>query len=123
MIYTILISIVFIAELIITISIFRTLLKIDKYVISLNSDIAKNKSPINDISILVNKISAQGVILVEDFVGKTKEKSEDILLRQIFKFLLALIVLSFNFRIIKKIRKSKITKTLVKGFSFLENMV
>ena len=123
MIYTILISIVFIADLIITISIFRTLLKIDKYVISLNSDIAKNKSPINDISILVNKISAQGVILVEDFVGKTKEKSEDILLRQIFKFLLALIVLSFNFRIIKKIRKSKITKTLVKGFSFLENMV
>lgn len=123
MIYTILISIVFIAELIITTSIIRGLLKFDKYLISFDSDITRHKSNIKDISVLVKKISEQSIILAEDFVIKTKEKSEDILLKQLTKVLVALLVLSLNFKIIKEIRKSKITKTLVKGFSFLENMV
>lgn len=123
MIYTILISIVFIAELIITTSIIRGLLKFDKYLISFDSDITRHKSNIKDISVLVKKISEQSIILAEDFVIKTKEKSEDFLLKQLTKVLVALLVLSLNFKIIKEIRKSKITKTLVKGFSFLENMV
>lgn len=123
MIYTILISIVFIAELIITTSIIRGLLKFDKYLISFDSDITRHKSNIKDISVLVKKISEQSIILAEDFVIKTKEKSEDFLLKQLTKVLVALLVLSLNFKIIKEIRKSKITETLVKGFSFLENMV
>ena len=123
MIYTILISIVFIAELIITISIIQCLLKLDKYLISIDSDITRHKSNIKDISVLVKNISEQSIILAENFAIKTKEKGEEILLKQLTKVLVGLLVLSLNFKIIKKIRKSKITKTLVKGFSFLENMV
>ena len=123
MVYTILISIVFIAEIIITISVIQCLLKFDKLILELDANIDKNKTSIKDISILLKKMSTQWIILADDFVTRTKEKTEDMLLRQLSKFLVALLVLSLNFKTIKRIRKSKITKTLVKGFSFLESMV
>ena len=97
--------------------------RLDKYLISIDSDITRHKSNIKDISVLVKNISEQSIVLADDFVIKTREKSEGILLKQLTKVLVGLLVLSLNFKIIKKIRKSKITKTLVKGFSFLENMV
>lgn len=123
MVYTILISIVFIAELIIAITIIQSLIKLDKKVLNLNLTLVKLNPKIKDISSLITKISEQWVIITQDFVDKTKKESEDILLKQLSKFLVGLLVLSLNFKFVKKIRKSKLTKTLVKGWSFLENMV
>ena len=123
MIYTFLISIVFIAELIITITILQNLIKLDKAVISLDETLVEMKPSIKDIGDLCRKISEQWVIISQNFVDRTKQDAEDIMLKRLSKVLMSLLVLNLNFKFVKKIRKSKITRTLAKGWSFLESMV
>ena len=123
MVYTILISIVFIAELIITITIIQNLLRLDKAILEFNNTITEIQPGIKDVSELARKISEQWQILAEDFVEKTKRNSEDIMLKHLSKILMSILILNLNFKIVKKIRKSKVTKMFVKGWSFLENMV
>jgi len=123
MVYTILISIVFIAELIIAIAIIQALVKFDKKILSLDTTLTEITPGIKDVSSLIKKISEQWVILAQDFVNKAKRDSEDLLLKQFSKILVGLLVLSLNFKFVKRIRKSKITKTVVKGWSLIENMV
>ncbi len=123
MVYTILISIVFIAELIIAITIIQNLLRLDKIVIELDEKLVASKSGIKDISELARKISEQWQIIAQDFVNRTKKETEDLFLKKLSKLLIGLLVLNLNFKFVNKIRKSKITKTLAKGLSFLENMV
>lgn len=123
MVYTILISIVFIAELIIFFAIIQKLWQADKKILNLDNKLMNNKSAIKDISELVRKISEQWIVLANDFVDKVREESEKILLKQLSKTLIALLVLKLNFKFVNKIKKSKFTKTLAKGFSLLENMV
>ena len=123
MIYTILISIVFIAEVIIAITIVQNLLRLDKTVLLLDDTIVATRSGIKDISILSRKISQQFVILSKDFVEKIKKDREDELMKMLSKALMSVLVLNLNFKLLKKIRKSKITKVLVKGLSFLGSMV
>lgn len=123
MVYTILISIVFVAELIIAIAIIQALVKFDKKILSLDTTLTEITPGIKDVSSLIKKISEQWVILAQDFVNKAKRDSEDLLLKQFSKILVGLLVLSLNFKFVKRIRKSKITKTVVKGWSLIENMV
>ena len=123
MVYTILISIVFIAELIIAITIIQNLLKLDKVILELDETITTTSSGVKDVCILIRKISEQWEILAQDFVDRTKEEAENVMLKQFSKLLVSLLVLNLNFKFVQKIRKSKITKTLAKGWSFLENMV
>ena len=56
MVYTILISIVFIAEVIITATIIQNLIKLDRTVIEANSTITEIKPTIKDICALARKI-------------------------------------------------------------------
>ena len=123
MVYTILISIVFIAELIITITIIQNLLRLDKAILEFNNTITEIRPGIKDVSELSRKISEQWQILAEDFVEKTKRNSEDIMLKHLSKILMSILILNLNFKIVKKFRKSKVTKMFMKGWSFLENMV
>ena len=123
MVYTILISIVFVAELIIANAIIQALVKFDKKILSLDATITEITPGIKDVSSFIKKISEQWVILAQDFVNKAKRDSEDLLLKQFSKILVGLLVLSLNFKFVKRIRKSKITKTVVKGWSLIENMV
>jgi uncharacterized protein YoxC len=123
MVYTILISIVFIAEIIIAITLIQVLLRFDKAVLELDETITATKPGIKDICELSRKISEQWEILANDFVEKTKKDSEEFLLKQLSKGLMGLLVLNLNFKLVKKIRNSKITKTIAQGLSILENMV
>ena len=123
MVYTFLISVVFIAELIIAITIIQNLLRLDNVVLELDNKLSSKKLDIKEISELMRKISEQWKILAQDFVDKTKRDAEEILLRNLSKMLVGLLVLNLNFKFVNKIRKSKVTKTLAKGLSFLENMV
>ena len=123
MVYTFLISIVFIAEIIIAISILKLLFDIDKKVINLSNTLENRQNCIKDICVLSKKISEQIKIISEDFVDKVKTRSEDMALKSLSKVLISLLVLNLNFKVVKKVRKSKITKTLVKGFNLLENMI
>lgn len=123
MVYTFLISIVFIAEIIIAIAIINFLVRIDKEVLAIDNNLTKTKPSISEISRLVRKISEQIQVLAQDYVEKIKNNSEDLLLRRLSKILMGLLVLNLNFKIVKRIKKSKFTKTLVKGFNLLENMI
>jgi hypothetical protein len=123
MVYTILISVVFIAELIIAVTVFQNLLRLDRAVIEMDNNLTAKKSDIKDIAELMRKISEQWEVLAQDFVDKTKRDAEEVLLRNLSKMLVGLLVLNLNFKFVNKLRKSKVTKTLAKGLSFLENMV
>lgn len=123
MVYTILISIVFIAELIIAVTVVQNLFRLDKAVLDLDDTITATRSGIKDVSELMRKISEQWIILSQDFVDKTKRDGEEMLLRYLSKLLLGFLVLNLNFKVVKRIRNSKVTKTLAKGWSFLESMV
>lgn len=123
MIYTFLISVVFIAELIIAITILQNLHKLDKKVLELDDTITSIKPSVKDISELARKISEQWQIIAQDFVNKTKQEAENMFLKQLSKALMGLLVLKLNFKFIKKIRDSKLTKALAKGWSLVESMV
>lgn len=123
MIYTFLISVVFIAELIIAITILQNLHKLDKKVLELDDTITSIKPSVKDISELARKISEQWQIIAQDFVNKTKQEAENMFLKQLSKALMGLLVLRLNFKFIKKIRDSKLTKALAKGWSLVESMV
>ena len=123
MVYTILISIVFIAELIIAIALLKILFNLDKKVLEINLKLVNSKDSINEICVLAKKISVQLKILSQDFVDKVKNKSENILLKEFSKILISITLLNLNFKIVKKMKKSKLVKTLVKGFNLIENMV
>ncbi|MBO5738357.1 hypothetical protein J6R97_03360 [bacterium] len=123
MVYTILISIVFIAELIIAITVIQNILKLDKAIINLNEKITALKPSILDISMLTRKISEQLEIISQDIFDKAKENAENIFLKQFSKALLGMLVVRFNFKLVKNIRKSKIAKIVTKSLSILENMV
>lgn len=123
MIFTFLISIVFIAELIIAIALLKILFNLDKKVLEINLKLVNSKDSINEICVLTKKISVQLKILSQDFVDKVKNKSENILLKEFSKILISITLLNLNFKIVKKMKKSKLVKTLVKGFNLIENMV
>lgn len=123
MVYTILISVVFIAELIIFFAIMQKLFQADKWILNINKKIIEAKSVIKDISVLVRKISEQWIVLANDFVETIKRESEELFLQQLSKLLIAIFVINLNFKFAKELKKSKMAKNLIKGFSLLENMV
>ena len=96
MVYTILISIVFIAELIIAVTVIQNLLRLDKKVIELNDIVCESRGSVSDISVLMRKISEQWVVLSRDFVDKTKADSEALFLKQLSKIFLSVFVLKLN---------------------------
>ena len=89
----------------------------------MDNNLTAKKSDIKGIAELMRKISEQWEVLAQDFVDKTKRDAEEILLRNLSKMLVGLLVLNLNFKFVNKLRKSKVTKTLAKGLSFLGNMV
>lgn len=123
MVYTILISVVFVAELIITFAIIQNLIKLDKLILSFDETLNSTKSGLKDISVLMRKISEQWIVLATDFIENIKEGSEELFLQKFSKALVTLLVINLNFKFIKSLKKSKLTKTLAKGFLLLENMV
>lgn len=123
MLYTFLISIVFIAEIIITIALLKILVSIDRKVCYINETIVAAKSSIVDISELMHKISEQIKLFAEDFVDKYKTYSEDLILRTLSKILISIVLIKTNLKTINKFRKSKLGKSVAKTLSILESMV
>ena len=123
MVYAFLISIVFIAEIIIAVTIFQSLNNIDKKIANFDESINSSKDGIKDIAILCRRISGQFVIFAEDFVYSYRKKQEDLLTKQLSKIFIAILLLKINSKAINNIKKSKAGKLLSKGLSLLENMV
>ena len=123
MVYTILISIVFIAELVILVALITNLLKLDKLILSFDKTFTDAKLGIGDIAQLSRKISEQWVELAENWVENYKLKQEDMTLKFLNKALITLVLWKINSKAIKNFRRSKLGKTLVRGFRLVQNMV
>ena len=89
MIFTILISIVFVAELIIAFTVFSALRRWSKKVNELNLTLSYLKPSIKDICELTRKISEQLVEFSERFVEKINSKGEELVIRQISRMVLS----------------------------------
>ena len=123
MLFTFLISIVFIAEVIIAISAIISLVKLDKMVLELVETVKLAQPKIKDISGLVVAITEQWTEIAEDYVSKFKNKGEDVALRFLTKLFGAMLLWKINSKLIRKITKSRTFKIIGKGLSLLENMV
>ena len=123
MLYTFLISIAFIGELILLFTAVRGLLKLDKMILKLNETITESKPEIKDISTLAKKISGQWVVLADDWADDIHKKSEDTVINNLNKILLAVLLWKINSKRIKKFRRSKLGKAIKRGFAFVQNMV
>ena len=123
MLYTFLITIVFIAELIILAALIIWFVSFDREILYLDRYFTRIKPDIKDISELGHKISEQCVELSEDFVEKIKIKEEDVMARQLGKILIGLLLWKINSKAIKQFRRSKMGKTLRRGFALVQSMV
>jgi len=123
MLYIFLVTIVFIAEIIILVTILRALWKFDKILIMVDETVSEAKPKIKDISELVSKISEQLVELSEDIKNKVKKQEEDVAIKFLNKMLVALLLWKTNVKLIKKIRRTKFAKLIGKGLNLLQSMV
>ena len=112
MIFTFLISIVFIAELIIAAAILLNLKRLGKAVRNLDLTVNYLKPSLKEVCVLARKISAQVLEITEDFVERQKDS---------FMNHIARVILSALF--LRRFRKSKAFKLISKGLSILEIVV
>lgn len=112
MIFTFLITIVFIAELIIAVTIVLNLKRFGNIIEDVNSTIISLNPSIKEVCILSRKISEQMLELTKKIV----KKQEDILLQNIARVLLGALFF-------RKFKKSKVAKVIGKGLSLLEIVV
>ena len=123
MIFTFLITIVFIAELIITLAVMMALLRLDKKVLEADSTLDLLKPELKEVCKLVKNISSQVRELSIRFVEKVKEHNDNLWTAQFVKLLSGILLWKLNIKFIKKFRKSKVAKTLSRGLSLLQLVV
>ena len=123
MLYTILISVVFIAEIIITVYVIQNLLRFDRFIINFDKKLISAKPEIKDICDLSRKISEQIIELTQMYTDKIKEKQEDATIRFIIKILTSVLLWKLNIKLINKIRRSKAFKIIGKGLKLIEIIV
>lgn len=123
MIFTILITIVFIAELIIGFTLLVNLLKIDCIINKLNQDLLLIQPSLEEICGLIKAISFQIKEMADEYRDEILKKREEMSVRLLSKIFAGILLWKINIKLIRKIRKSKITKTLAKGLTLLQIMV
>lgn len=123
MVFKVLITIVFIAELIITFTILYFLYKFDKRILGIDGTLDAVKPQIKSISELVRKISEQIYELTPVWVNDIKKSLEKILLEQTKSIMTGILFWIINIKVLKQLRQSKIFKTASKGLSLLQNVI
>lgn len=123
MIFTILITIVFIAELIIGFALIMNLIKFDCRINKLNQDLLLIQPSLEEVCELVKAISFQIKEMAAEYRDGVLKRREEMSVRLISKLLAGILLWKINLKLIRKIRKSKITKTLAKGLTLLQIMV
>lgn len=109
--------IVFISEIIITVTIFNYILKLDKKIVALNDAIIAVNPLVKDVVLLISKISEQMVIISCDFKKNLAINLENYLLKNVSKILNMVLLFYFNKKVYKKLRKFKFSKLFLKGFA------
>lgn len=123
MIFMFLITIVFIAELIITFTILFQLFRFDKVIRETDDFLNKAKPQITSIAELVHGISDQIAELAPIWVKKIMDKRDEIILNQLKRLMSAILFWSINIKVIRKLSKSKFAKAAWKGLSLLQSVI
>ena len=123
MLFIFLITIVFIAELIITVAVITTLIKLDKKLKRADTFLEKAAPNIKAVCELIRGISEQIAELTPEWVEKFRETRDKIILKQLESLMAGILFWSINIKVIKRIRKSKFIKTAWKGLSLLQNVI
>ena len=123
MVFVILISIVFIAELIIAFSIIINLVKLDKNINEATVFIDDFNPKLKEVLELMSKISAQVAELVPIWVENLKKERDKIILNQTKSLISGILFWSINIKVINRLRKTKIIKALWKGLTLVQNVL
>ncbi len=123
MIFTLFTVIVFISQLIIAFTIIFHLVKMDNKIKSWNTFLDEAKPKIKDIMVLAREISIQMTELAPVFVENLITIRNNIIRSRIETLISMILFWSLNFKIAKKIKKSKVFKLSMKGLSLLQNVI
>ena len=123
MLFYFFITIVFISQLIIAISLIITLIKFDFKINQINKYISNSKPKIKAVCNLTEKISEQLKDLSEIFVEKFHEEKERITLEILKSLMSGILFWSINIKVAKRLKKSKILKAAWKGLTLVQNMI
>ena len=123
MVFKALISIVFIAELIITFAVITNLIRFDKRIIKANEYIENNKAKFAAIAELMRKVSEQIFELTGLYIDRLKDSGKNILLKNAESLISGILFWSINIKMAKKFKKSKFFKTAQKGFDLIQNVI
>lgn len=123
MVFVILISIVFIAELIIAFSIIINLVKLDKNINEATVFIDDFNPRLKEVLELMSKISVQVAELIPIWVENLKKERDKIILNQTKSLISGILFWSINIKVINRLRKTKIIKALWKGLTLVQNVL
>ena len=123
MVFVILISIVFIAELIIAFSIIINLVKLDKNINEAAVFIDDFNPRLKEVLELMSKISDQVAELVPIWVENLKKERDKIILNQTKSLISGILFWGINIKVINRLRKTKIIKALWKGLTLVQNVL
>ena len=123
MVFKILISIVFIAELIIAFSIIFQLVKFDRAINKTIIYLEKTNPKINELLDLFHKISGQILELIPIWLENIKEKRDEIILMQAKSLMSTILFWCINIKVIKRIAKTRFAKAAWKGLTLIRNVI
>ena len=123
MVFVILISIVFIAELIIAFTVVSNLVKLDKCINESILFLEEAKPKLKELLEIVKKISEQLLELIPVWVENLKKERDKIILEQTRSLISTILFWSINIKVINRLRKTKLAKVAWKGLTLLQNVI
>ena len=123
MLFIILISIVFVAELIIAGTVIINLIKLDKQIHAAIQFLEEANPKICGLLEIVQKISAQVLELIPIWIENLKQERNKIILNQTRRLISTIIFWSINIKVINRLRKTKLAKIAWKGLTLLQNVI
>lgn len=123
MVFVILISIVFVAELIIAFSVITNLIKFDKRIKRAAQFLEEAEPRLKELLVVVQKISAQILELIPVWLATLRQERDKIILNQAKSLISTILFWSINIKIIKRLRKTKIVKAVWKGLTLVQNVI
>ena len=123
MVFVILISIVFVAELIIAFSVITNLIMFDKRIKRAAQFLEEAEPRLKELLVVVQKISAQILELIPVWLATLRQERDKIILNQAKSLISTILFWSINIKVINRIRKSKLAKAVWQGLTLVQNVI
>ena len=123
MVFVILISIVFVAELIIACTVIINLIKLDRQINEAAEFLEEANPKLRELLDIVKEISGQVLELIPIWIENLKKERDKIILSQVKSLISTIIFWSINIKVINRLRKTKLVKVAWKGLTLLQNVI